>query len=148
MADEFDPKKFLAETEPAFDPKAFLAQPVKRENTTIMDYPEIYGEMNRESREQMERGVKQLGTPTGGDLGGRVWETARGVGDIGVGALGYVGSPIAAGIRAVVGEPGEQRFGVPKEYSEFAASLGIPGMGLPRLPGSTAPKYATKISGP
>ena len=148
MADEFDPKKFLAEPEPAFDPKAFLAEPAKREHTTLMDYPEVYGEMNRESREQMARGVRQLGTPTGGDLAGSAWETVKGVGNIGLGALGYVGSPIAAGIRTVVGEPLEQRTGVPKELSEFATSLAVPGIGLPRIPSSTAPNVVTKITGP
>ena len=148
MADEFDPKKFLADTEPAFDPKAFLAQPVKRENTTLADYGDIYNEMRGESESQIARGIQQLGTPTGGDLGRSVWETAKGVGNIGLGAVGFVGSPIAAGLRATIGEPGEQRLGIPKEYSEFAGSLAIPGVGLPRIPGTTAPNVITKVTGP
>jgi hypothetical protein len=36
-------------------------------------------------------------------------------------------APINAGLRTIVGRPFEGNFGIPKEYSEFAASLGIPG---------------------
>ena len=147
MADEFDPKKFLADTEPAepaFDPKAFLAQPVERTNTTLADYPEIYKEMRHESQEQIGRGVEQLS----GRAGSGYWTGIKGWGNIGLGALGYVGSPIAAGLRATIGEPLQQRTGIPKEYSEFAASLATPGIGLPRIPGTTAPNVLTKITGP
>src|SRR4051812_48086093 len=85
----------------------------------ITSYPGAYAQMNRESREQMAHGVEQLTTPTGGDLWESAKATAKGLGNLGAGAAGYVASPIAAGLRTIVGNPIEQTTGIPKEYSEF-----------------------------
>ena len=46
--------------------------------------------------------------------------------------MGFAASPIQAGLRTVVGKPLEENIGIPKEYSEFAAGLAIPGYGLTR----------------
>src|SRR6476620_7893072 len=86
---------------------AKAAEP-RRTNTTVYDYGDIYKEMRHEAQDQIGAGVKQLQTPTGGDLPKSVWETTKGVGNIGLGALGYVTSPINAAYRTVVGEPLEQ----------------------------------------
>jgi hypothetical protein len=84
-------------------------------------YPSTYSEMNREAREQVGRGVEQLSEGEG-------WlDTAKGVGNVGLGALGYVTSPVNAALRTFVGQPVEDVTGIPKEYPEFAASLAIPG---------------------
>src|SRR4029077_14731469 len=86
-----------ADARPAFvlpsEEEEKAAQP-KRTNTTVLDYPEIYKEMRQEAQNQVGRGIEQLRTPTGGDLPKSVWETTKGVGNIGLGALGYVTSPI------------------------------------------------------
>jgi hypothetical protein len=91
----------------------------------ITSYPETYHQMNQEARDQMARGVGQITSPDSG-----AWEMAKGAGNVGLGALNYVTSPINAGLRTVVGKPLEENFGIPKEYSEFAASLALPGIGL------------------
>lgn len=98
--------------------------PMAKALEPITSYPETYSTMNKEAREQMSHGVDQLSSPSG------AWDVAKGVGNVGLGALNYVTSPISAGLRTVVGKPVEENTGIPKEYSEFAASLAIPGMGL------------------
>ena len=132
-----------ADARPAFvlpsEEEEKAAQP-KRTNTTVYDYPEIYTEMRQEAQNQVGKGLgqlKQAVTRTGkeGDEGNLLW----GLGNVGFGALGYIGSPINAAYRAVIGEPGEQRLGIPKEYSEFASQLATPGLGLPRLRPPSAP---------
>lgn len=139
-----------ADARPAFvlpsEEEEKAAQP-KRTNTTVLDYPEIYTEMRQEAQNQVGRGLgqlKQAVTRTGkeGDEGNLLW----GLGNVGFGALGYIGSPINAAYRAVIGEPGEQRLGVPKEYSEFAAQLATPGLGLKQI-GKPLP-YKTKTAEP
>jgi hypothetical protein len=95
----------------------------------LTSYPETYSRMNRESREQMGRGIDQIKAayePGVHDPIGFV----TGLGNVALGTLGYAASPISAGLRTIVGKPFEETIGIPKEYSEFAASLGIPGLGL------------------
>lgn len=92
----------------------------------ITSYPEVYSQMNRESREQMGRGLEQLTAPTGGDLLGSAGAAAKGVGNLALGGLGYIASPIAAGLRTTLGNPLEETTGVPKEITETIASLGLP----------------------
>jgi hypothetical protein len=98
----------------------------------ITSYPETYSKMNREAQEQVGRGVGQLSNPESG------WDVAKGAGNVALGSLGYAMSPISAGLRTVVGKPVEENTGIPKEYSEFAASLALPGLGLTRVPGAAA----------
>jgi hypothetical protein len=95
----------------------------------ITSYPETYSQMNREAREQVARGIDQIRRayePGPRDPIGFV----TGLGNVGLGALGYVTSPISAGLRTIAGKPLEETTGIPKEYTEFALSLGIPGLGL------------------
>lgn len=118
--------------------------------TTIADYPAVYGQMRRESQQQIGRGVEQLKagasfatspTPEGmspsDQAGAGPVNLAKGIGNIAIGGLGYVASPISAGLRTIVGKPLEERAGIPKEVSEFAAGMALP---IPkRLPTGARP---------
>lgn len=103
----------------------------------ITSYPETYNQMQRESRELMGEGVKQVGE-------GGIGNIAVGAGKAALGGLGYVASPVTAAYRSVIGQPVENVTGgrIPKEYVEFAAQLATPGLGLTRLP-PRVPKPAT-----
>ena len=105
----------------------------------ITSYPATYSEMNKEAREQVGHGVDQLSKHES------AWDVVKGVGNVGLGSLGYVSSPISAGIRTIVGKPIEEATGIPKEYTEFATSLALPGIGFSRIPGAAAvPKMPTR----
>ena len=103
----------------------------------ITEYPRNYEEMRKEAESQIGRGASQLyeGALNSGVMGD-VGKFASGLGNVGMGALGYVGSPISAAYRSVVGQPVEDVTGIPREYTEFAAQLATPGIGLPRRPGA------------
>lgn len=102
----------------------------------ITSYPGTYNEMRNESVAQMGRGVDQVSTAISGEdamgypVDNRAWEAAKGVGNAAMGAVGFVGSPVNAALRTVAGKPIEENTGIPKELTEFAAALAIPGMGL------------------
>lgn len=86
-----------------------------------------YRDFQREGYETLVEGAKQLrgkSFTSDEDLPAVV----RGLGKAALGGLGYVSSPINAALRTAVGEPVEQLTGgkIPKEYSEFAASLALP----------------------
>lgn len=112
--------------------------PLQNALKPITSYPETYATMNQEARNQMSHGLEQLGTPTGGDLTGSAVATAKGLGNLASGAAGYVVSPISAALRTVAGKPIEENTGIPKEYTEFAAGLALPGYGMSKLPGAAA----------
>jgi len=91
----------------------------------ITSLPSTYQGMVEESVGQMGRGVGQIAT-------GQPWEVAKGVGNVALGGLGYVTSPINAPLHTIVGKPLEENFGIPHEYSELGASLLLPGSGVTR----------------
>lgn len=143
MAD-FDPDKYLAADAPAFDPDAYLGNPepadhglserLKRtplENAVgpVTDYWPTYQRMNREGRETMSHGVEQIGKG----------EFLKGIGNTALGAAEYVGSPINAAYRTVVGQPIEDVTGIPREYTEFGAQMLTPGLGFTKMPGAKPP---------
>lgn len=154
-APAFDPDAYLktAPAAPAFDPDAYLKKGAPPEPSVgdhalkatkdavkpFTSYPSTYMEENRKTREQMARGVGQI---TGSIGEGSWWDRIKGVANVGLGGLGYASSPITAGLRTVVGQPLEEVTGIPKEYSEFAAGLIIPGYGLTRVRGASAPTTA------
>lgn len=115
---------------------AAAASPMAKAVEPITSYPATYSKMNQEAREQMGHGVDQISAPEGD-----WWETAKGAGNVALGAANFVGSPINAALRTVVGKPLEENLGVPKEYSEFAAGLALPGVGLTKV-ANTAEKAA------
>jgi len=86
----------------------------------IRDYPADYSQMVGEGVESMAKGAKQFKE-------GKVF---RGAGNAALGALEYTTAPIQAGIRSAVGRPVEKRTGIPKQYTEFATALALPGYGL------------------
>lgn len=106
--------------------------PVGKALSPITSYPETYQRMNQEAWEQVSHGLGQIGQ---GPL-----ETAKGVGNVALGSVGYVASPISAAYRSVVGQPIEDVTGIPREYTEFAAQLATPGIGIPKLPIKEPPR--------
>jgi hypothetical protein len=101
--------------------------PIEKAINPITSYPATYDRINKEARQQVSHGVDQL------TAGNGAWETAKGVGNIAAGTLGYVASPINAAYRSVVGQPIEDVTGVPREIPEFAAQLATPGIGMTSL---------------
>lgn len=146
----FDPDAYL-KAAPAFDPDAYLkadkpkAMPwYEKAVEPITSYPETYMKMQGDALREVDRGIGQLRNPDG------AWDVAKGAGNVALGSLGYATSPINAGLRTVVGKPIEDatRGYLPKEYTEFAAGLAIPGIGLTRMPHGAVPKVPTPPSTP
>jgi len=120
-----------------------LARQAAAAVSPITNYPAAYGEFRREAQEQMGSGVSRIASAVSPSDRPRIGpfpdeqaaKVLTGAGELAAGALGYVGSPINAALRTVVGQPIQNITGVPKEYSEFAAGLALP---LPRrLPTGT-----------
>lgn len=97
------------------DSASILAKAVE----PITSYPATQSQMAREGLDLAKSGIAQIGHGTASDI-------AIGAGKAVLGGLGYVTSPINAALRTVVGQPIEAATGVPKEYTEFAASLALP----------------------
>lgn len=121
----------------------------------ITGYPEHYLEARAAAGAQIDRGIGQLGS-VGEDPMNAVW----GAGNVGLGALGAITSPINAAYRNIVGQPVENLTGIPKEYTEFAAQLATPGLGMTRIgttrvpvpsrsptPGQEVAQAAERLSG-
>lgn len=108
--------------------------PVGKALSPITSYPETYERMNRESRDMVSSGAEQLakgfGSAKEASFDG-LGDAAIGAGKVAIGALGYVASPINAAYRSIIGQPVEDTTGIPREYTEFAAQLATPGIGLP-----------------
>lgn len=100
--------------------------PVAKALEPITSYPSTYSQMNSDARSEMATGIDQI------KQGGLV-PIAKGIGNTALGALNYVTSPINAALHTVVGKPIEENTGIPAPYTEFAASLALPGVGLPKL---------------
>jgi hypothetical protein len=113
---------------------------VRKALEPLTSYPQTYSQMNREAREQAALGLEQLKQayqPGVHDPGGFV----KGLANLGFGTIEYANSPIHAALRTIAGRPFEETIGIPKEYTEFALSLGMPGLGRrPAIPGAAAPK--------
>ncbi len=85
-----------------------------------------YDQARQEAQNLMGSGLEDLRTPTGGDLAGSVASTIKGIAKLGAGGLGYVTSPISGALRSIVGTPGEEALGIPKEISETVAGAALP----------------------
>jgi len=113
----------------------------------ITEYPRNYSEIRTEAQHQVGQGLSQLGHAFGAAKGGlwengeagNLWEGAKGAGNVGLGALGFLLSPVSAAYRSVLGQPVEDITGIPREYTEFAAQLATPGIGLPGAAKAPAP---------
>jgi hypothetical protein len=94
----------------------------------ITSYPETYSKMNREAQDQVSRGIGQIANPGSfTDLQGTgLSDVLTGAANVGLGAAGFVTSPINAAIDTVVGKPLEENTGIPAGYTDFAASMALP----------------------
>ena len=90
----------------------------------ITSIPSTYMGMVGEAKERIGRGAKQIGE---GDV-------LSGAGNLALGGLDYVTSPISAPIHTIVGKPLQENLGVPEVLSETAAGFMLPiPKGLPRM---------------
>ena len=112
--------------------------PLGKALSPITSYPETYSEMNQEARNQISRGVGQLENPQG------VGDVVKGVGNVGLGTAAYVSSPISAAYRSIIGQPVEDVTGIPREWTETAAELATPGIGLRSLTEPITPAIPPK----
>jgi len=114
--------------------------PAGKAMSPITSYPETYQRMNQEARNMVSAGVSQMANP--GSLttlqGTGASDILTGAGKAALGAAGFVASPISAAYRSVIGQPVEDVTGIPREYTEFAAQLATPGVGLASA-GKSAP---------
>lgn len=118
----------------------------------ITSYPQAYNEIRQDAQDQMSRAAGQIATAARGeDMMGypveRGWEAAKGVTNAALGGLGYAFSPVNAALRTVVGKPIEENTGIPKEYTEFAASMLLPGSSAGRAAMVAKPAAATPSTG-
>jgi hypothetical protein len=106
--------------------------PVGKALSPITSYPETYQRMNQDARDQISRGVDQISNPDSlTDLQAHgLSDVLTGAGNVALGSLGYVASPINAAYRSIIGQPVEDVTGIPREHTEFAAQLATPGIGL------------------
>lgn len=120
---------------------------LQKASEPISNYPATYASANREAREQMARGWDQFSAPPPADQTEDEYEAqlvadrdllnrAKGIANIGLGAVGYTLSPIHAAVRSVIGQPIENVTGIPKEYTDFGTELLIPGLGFTKLRGA------------
>ena len=110
--------------------------PAEKAVSPITEYPRNYEEMRKEAEQQFSRGAGQVYEGAfGSGLQGDLPKFSGGLGNMALGALGYVGSPISAAYRSVIGQPVEDVTGIPREYTEFASQLATPGLGFTKMPG-------------
>lgn len=101
----------------------------------LTSYPSTQGQMARDALAQMGSGAGQVkdaisyavNQPRGEQSAQQAVNLAKGVGNVAMGGLSYVFSPISAGLRTIVGKPIEENTGIPKEYTEFAGAFALPG---------------------
>lgn len=125
-----DGDPFKGEKVVPVESKGFVASALE----PITSYPETYAEMNRAGRERIGEGYTQSAEAlTEPRSGGGAVKLAKGVGNMALGAVETVASPINAAYRTIVGRPIEAVTGIPKEYTELGAQLVTPGIGLTRL---------------
>jgi muramidase (phage lysozyme) len=97
---------------------------VERALSPITTYPETQRQMAQESYDQMAQGAGQVKEAITGEYAPGT--LLKGVGNAAMGALGYIGSPVNAALRTVVGQPVEDATGIPKEAVEFGTSMILP----------------------
>lgn len=92
----------------------------------ITSLPGHYSDIVRSGQETMSSGLEDLRKPTGGDLAESALSTIKGLGKLAGGGIEYATAPIFAPVRSLLSKPLEETTGLPKEYTEFAAGLGLP----------------------
>lgn len=97
---------------------------LERTASPITSLPATYDRLNKDAREQVSHGVDQIAHPNG------IGDVVKGAANTALGAVSFVGSPISALYRSILGQPVEDVTGIPREQTEFAAQLLTPGIGL------------------
>lgn len=126
--------------------------PVGKAISPVTGYWDTYQRMNKDAREQISRGAEQVSNPdslTDPQAHG-ISDVVSGAGNVALGALGYVASPLNAAYRSIAGQPIEDVTGIPREHTEFALQLATPGIGMPgtvRAPAPNLPRPAVAPTG-
>lgn len=156
MADNFDPDAYLAskqtDSDSSFDPDAYLGtkgalppeaadhglserqklSPIGKALSPVTEYWPTYQRMKGEAEDQVSKGLGQIAHP--GDLTSRegtgLSDILSGAANTAIGAAGFAASPISAAYRSIIGQPIEDTTGIPREWTETAAQLATPGIGL------------------
>jgi len=121
--------------------------PIGKALSPITGYWPTQQRMSKEAQDLIASGVGNI--LNSGDLttlqGTGLYDIGKGVGKVGLGALGYVMSPVSSALRSVVGQPIEDVTGIPRELTEFTAGLGMPGIGLAEAPAIAEGSLASKV---
>jgi hypothetical protein len=114
--------------------------PIGKALSPITSYPQTYERMRNDALDLGAAGLNQMwhhDSPTDPQAHG--WsDVLTGAAKAAIGGAGYVASPSTAAYRSIIGQPVEDVTGIPREYTEFAAQLATPGIGLARGPSSTS----------
>jgi hypothetical protein len=124
--------------------------PLGKALSPVTSYWDTYQRMNKDAREQISRGAEQVSNPdslTDPQAHG-ISDVVSGAGNVALGTLGYVASPLNAAYRSIAGQPIEDVTGIPREHTEFAAQLATPGIGLPGTVKAPAPNFPRSVSAP
>ena len=126
--------------------------PIEKAINPITSYPQTYERMRNDALDLAATGINQiwhrdnLTDPQAYGL----WDVLSGSAKAAIGGAGYVASPLTAAYRSIIGRPIEDVTGIPREYTELAAQLATPGIGLSRVPspastvvGRSLPKTGT-----
>lgn len=133
--------------------------PVQKALSPITEYPKHLTNMAKEAQGQIAEGWDQMthpgqtaekenakaGKPAPSLAeGSHLSDVAMGAGKVALGNVANTIAPAMAGVRSIFSQPVEDTTGMPREYTEFASQLAIPGIGLrglksPGGPPSTPP---------
>lgn len=94
----------------------------------LTSFPETWGHMASEGREQISRGYDQLKNPdslTDPKAHG-ISDVLTGAGNMALGTAAMGLSPINAAIRTIAGKPIEENTGIPAPLTDFAVSMALP----------------------
>lgn len=127
--------------------------PVGKALSPITGYWPNVKHFENEGLNQASEGLHQMFNPdtSQGPLQSHtIQDIATGAGKVAAGTAGYVFSPVSAAYRSFIGQPVEDVTGIPREYTEFAAQLATPYIGLtgPKLPSApvTPPRPALPVN--
>jgi hypothetical protein len=109
----------------------------------LTDYLPTQGQYAREGVDEMREGWRNFTTRDPDEMTNHMGvglSNLKGIAQMGLGAAGYLGSPVNAAIHTIIGQPVEDTTGIPSKYTDFAAGLALPF--AKRLLGMSAPPAA------
>jgi hypothetical protein len=115
--------------------------PIGKALSPVTSYWDTYQRMNKDAQGQVSRGVEQISNSDSliDPQAHGISDVLSGAGNVALGTLGYVASPLNAAYRSIAGQPIEDVTGIPREQTEFALQLATPGIGLPGTVKAPAP---------